>query len=55
MRDADVAGVGGTPIFVVGSRKPGQSTVRALRMIEGAYPYDVFRATLDGVLRARAD
>lgn len=46
-------GVKGTPLFVIGVRKPGEGKVQALRMIEGAYPYEVFQTTLDGVLRAR--
>ncbi len=53
MNEADRIGARGTPMFLVGWRRPGEKTVHALRMIEGAYPYDVFRATLDGVLRAR--
>jgi len=53
MREAEGYGVGGTPIFVVGVRKPGDSTVRGLRMIEGAFPYEVFQTTLDGVIRSR--
>jgi predicted DsbA family dithiol-disulfide isomerase len=53
MKEADGFGVRGTPIFVIGVRKPGESTVRALRMIEGAYPYEVFKTTLDAVIRSR--
>ena len=53
MKEADGLGVRGTPIFVIGVRKPGESTVRALRMIEGAYPYEVFKTTLDAVIRSR--
>lgn len=53
MKEAAGFGVRGTPIFVIGVRRPGESTVRALRMIEGAYPYEVFKTTLDGVIRSR--
>jgi predicted DsbA family dithiol-disulfide isomerase len=53
LRDADSVGIFGTPMFVIGVHKPGEKTVRAVRMIEGAQPYDVFKATLEGVLRAR--
>ncbi len=53
MKEAASVGVRGTPVFVIGVRKPGESTVRALRMIEGAYPYEVFKTTLDGVIRSR--
>ena len=47
MREASAQGIDGTPMFVVGIRKPGSKTIRGLRMIEGGYPYDVFKATLD--------
>jgi len=53
MKEADGLGVRGTPIFVIGVRKPGESKVRALRMIEGTYPYEVFKTTLDAVIRSR--
>jgi protein-disulfide isomerase len=53
MSEADRLGIRGTPVFVIGARKTGETTVHALRMIEGAYPYEVFQATLDGALRAR--
>lgn len=52
-KEANDLGIVGTPIFVVGIRKPGEPTVRALRMIEGAFPYEVFKTTLDGVIRSR--
>lgn len=54
MKEADSVGVRGTPIFVIGVRKPNESTVRAVRMIEGAFPYEVFKTTLDSVIRSRA-
>lgn len=50
MQEATKLGIDGTPMFVVGIRKPGSNKVRGLRMIEGGYPYDVFRATLDSLL-----
>ena len=53
MKEAVNVGVRGTPIFVIGVRRPGESTVHALRMIEGAHPYEVFKTTLDGVIRSR--
>lgn len=53
MKEAGSLGIEGTPIFVIGVRKPGGTTVRALRMIEGAFPYEVFKTTLDGVIRSR--
>lgn len=45
-------GVKGTPMFLVGVRQ-GDKKVRGLRLIEGAVPYEIFQATLDGVFRAR--
>ena len=42
-----------TPTFLVGVRKPGSSTVKALRMIEGRYPYEVFKATIETLISAR--
>ena len=47
LREASELGIDGTPMFVLGIRKPGSSTVKGLRMIEGGYPYEVFKATLD--------
>ena len=54
MKEASKEGVKGTPIFVVAVRKPGEATAHAIRMIEGAQPYEVFQKTLDGLLRARS-
>lgn len=53
MNEAAGYGVYGTPMFVIGVKKPGEATVHALRMIEGAYPYEVFKTTLDSVSRSR--
>ena len=47
MREAGELGVDGTPMFILGIRKPGSNIMKGLRMIEGGYPYDVFKATLD--------
>jgi protein-disulfide isomerase len=47
MREASELGIDGTPMFIVGIRKPGSNTIKGLRMIEGGYPYGVFKATLD--------
>ena len=54
MREASDLGIDGTPMFLVGIRKPGSSTIKALRMIEGGYPYDVFKATLEALIAAQA-
>jgi protein-disulfide isomerase len=50
MREAGEIGIDGTPTFVVGIRKPGSNRIKGLRMIEGGYPYEVFKATLDMLL-----
>jgi protein-disulfide isomerase len=52
LEEAAALGVRSAPMFVIGVRKPGETKVRGLRLIEGAFPYEVFKATLDGVLRA---
>ncbi len=53
MKEASALGVRGTPIFVIAVRRPGEATARAVRMIEGAQPFEVFQKTLDGLFRAR--
>ena len=53
MLQAAGIGVKGTPIFLIGVKKPDDSSVKVLRMIQGAYPYDVFRATLDTMINAQ--
>ena len=54
MDEAFRMGVKGTPMFLVGVHKPGDSRIHGVRLIEGALPYDMFRATLESVLRARS-
>ena len=46
-------GVKGTPIFLIGVKKPNNGNVKVLRMIEGGQPYDVFKATLDTIINAQ--
>jgi protein-disulfide isomerase len=46
-------GVEGTPMFLIGVRRPDSSNVKVLRMIQGAQPYDVFKATLDTMISAQ--
>jgi protein-disulfide isomerase len=50
MRETAAIGLKGTPLFLVGVKKPNDNNVRVLRMIPGTYPYDVFKTTLDTVL-----
>ena len=47
------AGVGGTPLFLVGTIESGATSVQAVRAISGAQPFAVFKQTLDEVLRRR--
>jgi protein-disulfide isomerase len=53
LEEAAALRVKGAPMFAIGVRKPGETKVRGLRLIEGAFPYEVFKATLDAVLRAQ--
>ena len=53
MEEAAAIGVRGTPVFLIGVRKADGTSVRAIRMIGGAYPYEVFQAAIDSVIRAR--
>ena len=46
-------GVGGTPLFLVGTIEPGSSSVQAVRAISGAQPFALFKQTLDEVLGRR--
>ncbi|MEP6819799.1 MAG: thioredoxin domain-containing protein [bacterium] len=53
MREALGLGLQGTPVFLIGIRKADENKVRALRLIEGAYPYEVFKAALDPMIKAQ--
>ena len=53
MKEARVHGVKGTPMFAVAVRRPGETSAHAVRLIEGAQPWEVFQKTLDGLLRTR--
>ena len=53
IREAGEIGIDGTPTFLVGIRKPGSNTIKALRMIEGGYPYEVFKTTLDMLIASQ--
>jgi len=35
-------------------RKTNSSSVKVLRMIRGAYPYEVFKATVETIVNAQA-
>jgi protein-disulfide isomerase len=51
--EADKMGITGTPYFLIGVRKPGSTEVKAIRLIKGAFPYEVYKAALDSVITAR--
>jgi protein-disulfide isomerase len=46
-------GITGTPYFLIGVRKPDSTEVKAVRMVKGAFPYEVFKGALDTVLYAQ--
>lgn len=46
-------GVGGTPLFLVGTIEPGATSVQAVRAISGAQPFALFKQTLDEALGRR--
>lgn len=54
MDEAFRMGVTGTPMFLIGIHKPGDPKVHGLRLIEGAVPFEIFRTTLDSVIRGRS-
>jgi len=47
---AGQVGANSTPTMFVGTLLPDGSTVRAVRIIRGAQPYETFKAAIDGVL-----
>jgi protein-disulfide isomerase len=49
LADAEAAGVTGTPTFFLGFAEPG-GKIKAVRRIQGAQPYPVFKGALDGLL-----
>lgn len=50
VQDAINLGASGTPIIFFGLTEPGSDTVKAVRVLRGAYPYERFKATIDGLL-----
>jgi len=50
VQDAVNLGANGTPIIFFGLTQPGSETVKAVRVLRGAYPYDRFKATIDALL-----
>ncbi len=50
VQEAISLGASGTPIVFFGLTEPGSGTVKAVRVLRGAYPYDRFKATIDSLL-----
>lgn len=50
VQEAITLGASGTPIVFFGLTEPGSGTVKAVRVLRGAYPYDRFKATIDALL-----
>jgi protein-disulfide isomerase len=53
LADAQAAGITGTPTFFIGFAEPG-GTVKVVRRIQGAQPFPVFKAAIDGLLAEAA-
>lgn len=50
LEEAARLGATGTPIIFFGLTEPGSETLTATTVIRGAYPYDRFKTTIDGLL-----
>ncbi len=50
IRQANKAGVAGTPTFLLGRRKPGTDKVKIVDTIRGAQPFEVFQQKIDAQL-----
>ena len=50
VQEAVGLGATGTPIIFFGLTEPGSNTVKAVRVLRGAYPYDRFKQTIDALL-----
>jgi protein-disulfide isomerase len=50
VQDAIKLGATGTPIIFFGVTEPGSDSVKAVRVIRGAFPYDRFKQTIDALL-----
>jgi len=50
LAEAERIGASSTPTFFIAVTTPGDTKVRAIRFIRGAYPYATFKAAIDSVL-----
>jgi protein-disulfide isomerase len=50
--DGQAAGITATPTFMLGLTEPDRTTIKVLRVIRGAQPYEQFKEAIDTVLRA---
>jgi protein-disulfide isomerase len=51
--DGQRVGVTGTPTFFLGYTRPGEPTVRGVKMLRGARPYASFKEAIETLLAAR--
>ena len=52
MDEAHEAGITGTPTFLFGMTRPGESKMKVLGRIVGAHPFASFKSAIDGLLAA---
>jgi protein-disulfide isomerase len=50
VQEAVNLGATGTPIIFLGLTEPGSNTVKAVRVIRGAYPFERFKQVIDSLL-----
>jgi predicted DsbA family dithiol-disulfide isomerase len=48
--EAEKMGISGTPTFLVGTVEANGEIVKVEQTIMGAYPYELFKAEIDGLL-----
>jgi predicted DsbA family dithiol-disulfide isomerase len=53
MVEGQKAGIRGTPGFLIGVTDPNGSTVKVVKIIRGAQPYNVFKETIDETLKTK--
>ena len=53
MAQAQIAGLTGTPGFLLAVAEPGPNKVKTLRTISGAQPYQAFKTQIDALLAAQ--
>ena len=51
--EAQRAGVGSTPNFLVGYTQPGSTKFKAKELVRGAYPFATFQQAVDKLIKAK--